>query len=281
MAPAGTHRLGIEIYQAASVFLGAGALAKAEALFRRYVEIAKDQPADEIFITAIQNIGVCRKKAGDYEEAARWYDRALKLSRDIGFLRGQADNISNIAILRKNEGRSHLLAGRTREALESFSLAAALYSEAKELDRRTGNEAAIGIDLLNLGILYTHMQSRSKAKGALLECIDLATRLGDETLLGKAELAMGRLYQNISRLDEAVSWLERSARTLSVGPLDASSLAQSLGNLGAIHLERSDFKRSRECLEAARRLYDMLDWQSPEGKECEEALKELDRRCRG
>jgi tetratricopeptide (TPR) repeat protein len=247
-----------------------GQFAEAESGFREYVRLTS-QTKDVMYVIALQNIGVCRKKLGADEEAEQWYERALESSRVIGYLPSQADLLSNLAILSKNKARAALSAHDSTAAMQHFEAAARLYKEARKVDRDTGNLAGVALDLYNLGILYTHMKEPSRAKGAFDECIDIAKQLNDRGMLGKAQWGLGRLLVSTGKLKLAIDSFAEAARTLD-GTLDIQSLAHVYSNLGAVLVELDDLRQARSHLERAKGLFLRTRQTTPESTACDQLL---------
>jgi tetratricopeptide (TPR) repeat protein len=255
------------VHAHATNLLRYGQYAEAEVRFREYVGL-NEGARDPLLVVALQNIGVCRKKLGDYEQATDWYRRALDLSRAIGYLPSQADLLSNLAILEKNLARAALEAGDVKTATRHFEAAVQLYKQARTVDRETGNLPGVALDLYNLGIVYTHMRQPSTAKGAFDECATLATSLNDRVMLGKAQFGLGRLFESTGKLDAALSMLEQAVDTLSK-TRDVPSLAHACTNLGALLFKRDDLPRAYEHLLTAQRLFSILGQSTPESRECD------------
>lgn len=83
------------LHEIATAKMQLGIYSEAEQLFRQYIEAARGQDNDIAFVVALQNIGVCLKKQGRYQEAKTWYEKALDLSTKLGLQKQQADNISS------------------------------------------------------------------------------------------------------------------------------------------------------------------------------------------
>lgn len=267
----------MDVHQSATMQMQLGLYARAEKLFRDYIQGAERRDHDIAFVAAVQNVGFCLKKQGQYKEAKDWYARALALSRKLGLLGPQADNIANLAILLKNEGRALKDAGDHRAAYERFEEAAGLYRDARDLDHRAGNQRGVASDLHNLGILYTHMNERSRAAAAIEESIKLAEQTGDRGMVGKAQASMGRLFAAIDDLGLAATWLERSARSLAP-LLEPAALAHTLLTLGKVRVKQGDREEGRRQLETAHRIYQSIELHSPESRECALALESLSKK---
>jgi tetratricopeptide (TPR) repeat protein len=243
---------------------------EADELFRQYVKL-NDGARDPLLVVALQNIGFCKKKLGDDDQAAEWYVRALDLARSIGYLPAQADLLSNLAVLRKNKARAALESGDQTGAVKHFEDAELMYKEARAVDRKTGNLPGVVLDLYNLGILYTHMQQPSTAKGAFDECMVLATSLDDHVMIGKAQWGVGRLFVSTGKLDAAAEMLEQAIASLRRTG-DVPSLAHVCSNLGALCLHRNELSQAHKHLSMAKTLFSALGQTTPEARECDALL---------
>lgn len=246
----------------------------AEKNFRKYLSMINEKFADKNFVISLQNIGICLKKRGNYEEAIKYYEKALQISKRINYIQGWADNLSNIGVIYKNQALQYIEKKEYKKAEEYLDSAEKIYKEAKDLDRKIRNLNGITSDLINLGIVYTHQRKNAKAIGAFEECINISKDLKDYSTIGKAQGGIGRVHISAGNFDKAIFFLEQSLKTL-LKTTDFHSLAISTGNLGTTYYLKKEMKKAEEYLSAAVNLFNSMNLESPEFKKFKQLLEEI------
>lgn len=264
---------------------------EAIAMFRRYVELAPDEPNSH------DSLALGLQWAGRYLEGVKEYERALALKRDFG-----------IAII--HLGNAYFQQGRYREAINQYqncihyeftdldrgrgyhSLAVVFRSqgklnEAERAARETARHNQFGVDDLFLVALARGDQAKAEKYKKVLETrstADRGTRLSLRRLLfyrGYLDLKRGRepqaienfrqalkhrpeiwdidpledclanAYLELGRLDEAIAECERILRLNPNYPLVHYHLAQAYARKGLSDQSQTEYQRFLQVWKAA------------------------------
>ena len=219
-----------QLFNKGSMLMGAGKFAEAYELFVAYINESKGKKTDLLQVMALKNAGVCCKE--------------------------QADIISNIGVIHKNQALMHLKNNQSNKAKEELNTAEEYLKKAKQLDFETGNKQGIAHDLLNLGILYRHMKNRSKAFGAYEECIKVARDIDNKQALGNAKSAIGDIYRDMKEYDKAIQYFHDAiADFIQTGDDQLWSIAVAESKLGFTYFDKGDKENARKTLLKAAKLF--------------------------
>lgn len=242
-----------------NLLLAQGRFDDARQLFLQYLDGAVKDPPSLQKVAALQDIGICYKKQGRLDDALVYYQKALDMARILNLREQIADNISNIGVIYKNQGLQLQKEGNRSGFHEKLKLAEKCYLDAKEIDRQANNNHGLANDLNNLGIIYRHMQERSKAIGAYKECIKIAERVGDHAVVGRAEMNIGIIYNDSQQWDEGIEYLKKARTTMANGGLDQPySIAVVAYNLGLGYFEKGNLREARNYFQEAQRLLEQM-----------------------
>lgn len=184
--------------------------------------------------------------------AFRWYDgdtehqlainrTALEMARRLGDELKQAHSLGD-------RGRHFSVAGRSAEAIDYLSWAAAL-------SRKLGDVAAATWALRNLGILYRQSGRFSEALDVYRSALEMAEAASDVTAMLHIRSNMVVPLLRLGRLDEAERRLEESKGLL--GPGDEYNASRIENFRGIFAREKGDpaaaLSIHTDCLERCRR----------------------------
>jgi len=165
------------------------------------------------FLGVLQNLGVCHKKIGDFDNAIKYYEQALLLARELKIVQPsgeetikaeEANALSNIGVILKSQGQELWGKGRRKEADEKFKRAEEYLDQAMGIDLAMENYKGVASSLLNLGNLYKNQLMNSKAIGAFKKCIEYSEKIQDKVLMGSALCGIGNVHLQVEEFDEAI-----------------------------------------------------------------------------
>lgn len=171
-------------------------------LYEEYINLAEEK--DSIYLSVLQNLGVCYKKISDVDIALKYYKQALDLSRKLNCKEEEASALSNIAVVMKNQGAEMFEEGKIKESNEKFSNAEELFDQAMDVDLEIENYDGVASDLLNLGNLYKTRLQNSKAIGAYNKCIEYSKKTNNLRTIGSAICGIGNIHLQVGEYDEAL-----------------------------------------------------------------------------
>jgi class 3 adenylate cyclase/tetratricopeptide (TPR) repeat protein len=154
----------------------------------------------------LNNIGLVHHLAGEYDDAVRWFRRALEAREGVGYARGVIVNHHNI-------GDAHFANGDLARAHVAFARSRELAVEARW-------ERGVALNDVYLGAIEAEHGDAAGADKALA-ARQASKRLGDVEVAVTGALLIGRWLQGQGRRDEARALLIeglKDAETLSLGP---------------------------------------------------------------
>lgn len=151
--------------------------------------------------------------------------------------------------------------GQVQCRLGVYDEAEALLSEAVDLQRTAGTglggAAALASALDQLGRCHWEQDDYDAAEPLLLEALEMARGLGDETLLRDVRNSVGLLYWRRARYEEAAELLRQNLQSLEAAGAEPATIARVLNNLaevlkglGRLEEAESMLRRSLELKES-------------------------------
>ncbi len=155
---------------------------------------------------AINNIGNALSAKGDYREAIRYWERALKASLDFGTLNQQAQIYSNLGIAHYN--------------LKQYSKAKEFYATALDLCRRTDSKTGLANGWLNLGEVLIAEGEYEAALQALQDARQIYESMNSAHMLVEACLDIADIYARIGDIESMGVELHRVAKLIEENDLE-------------------------------------------------------------
>jgi predicted ATPase/class 3 adenylate cyclase len=171
----------------------------------------------------------------DYEAAARWYDEAESIYRELDDRPALADamyNVGSVAALRGDMPRAFAKLG-----------------EGEEIGRQLGDDAIVGRFLQGEGYLAFMSDDLDRARPPLEEALQVAERGDDRMAVGVGHHTVAQVARLQGRLDEAAVHYRQAIRIgHELG--DAASLTEPLQGLAAVAIASGDAARGVRLLAA-------------------------------
>ena len=171
----------------------------------------------------IHQLGILAHNRGDYDEAARQYQRSLDINEWLG---NQADmasgyhQLGNLAYLRGD-----------------YDEAARQYQRSLDIFERLGNKADIARGYHQLGMLAHNRGNYDEAARQYQRSLDIKERLGNQAGLASTYGQLGILAQDRGDYDEAARQYQRSLDIFErLG--DQAGIATSCSQLGTLEADR-------------------------------------------
>ena len=114
----------------------------------------------------LHHLGILAQARGDYEEAARQYQRSLDIKERLGDQAGMATSYHNLGILAHDRG--------------DYEEAARQYQRSLDTKERLGDQAGMATSYHNLGILAHDRGDYEEAARQYQRALDIDERLGDQ-----------------------------------------------------------------------------------------------------
>ncbi len=194
-------------------------------------------------LTVLNTIATIYKRMGDYDQAARIYERTRIQQHDAGLRRDEAVTLNNL-------GRARLMHGEWDEARAAFSSCLAL---SHEFNFTRGEAYA----QLGLGAVDNAVGDPNGALGMLARAAELQRQTPDARLNAQIQLARGTALRQLQRGPEALMALRQSEEVFK----QANSL-EELGNaydeLAMVQAQMGDWQSAYDYRSEAQRTSERL-----------------------
>jgi tetratricopeptide (TPR) repeat protein len=226
----------------------------------------------------IHQLGILAQDRGDYDEAARQYQRSLDISERLGDQAGTAASYGQLGTLAQQRGDYDEAARQYQRALDLFERlgdqagtaaayhqlgnvaylrgnydeAARQYQRSLDIDKRLGDQAGMASSYHQLGMLAQARGDYDEAARQYQRALDINERLGNQAGTAASYGQLGILAQARGDYDEAARQYQRSLDIRErLG--DQAGMASGYHNLGILAQDRGDYD------EAARQYQRSLD----------------------
>jgi len=175
------------------------------------------------------SLGDCCLRLGDYRQAINLYTQALTIHRDVGYRRGEGNELGNLGLC-----HGHL--GNYRQAID-------LLTQAVVIARDVGDRNVEGAHLGNLGNCHHDLGDYRQAIDLHTQALaihrDISYRQGESNELGN----LGNCHHDLGDYRQAIDLLTQAVVIAhDVGDRYAEGL--HLGNLGLCHEHLGDYRRA-------------------------------------
>ncbi len=192
-----------------AIAAGRGQMERAEADFRRALELAERDGDDALAARCLDNLASVPQAVGRVDAARAHYERGLALAQ-------RSANEAQAAVILNNLGTLHLHAGRIDAAVEALE-------EALSIARRFELERSIPVVLTNLAEAARAARRWNDGMAYADEAARRASRIGDVRIESAAWTELGRLASSKGSSEEARAALRRAVSSAwSAGDRDAT-----------------------------------------------------------
>jgi len=129
--------------------------------------------------SSYHNLRVPAQDRGDYDQAARHYQRALDIRERLGNQAGLADSYHNLGTLAQDRG--------------DYDQAARQYQRALDIRERLGDQAGLADSYHNLGMLVQLRGDYDQAARQYQRALDFSERLGNQASMAASISQLGIL----------------------------------------------------------------------------------------
>ena len=174
----------------------------------------------------IHQLGILAQARGDYDEAARQYQRSLDINKRLGDQAGLATGYHQL--------------GRLAEFRGDYDEAARQYQRALDIDERLGDQAGVASSYHQLGMIAHLRGDYDEAARQYQRALDIKERLGDQAGTARSYGQLGILAQDRGDYDEAARLYQRALDIFErLG--NQVGMASSYHQLGMIAHDRGDY----------------------------------------
>ena len=183
----------------------------------------------KIYANAINDIGVMYYYKGDFDSSLVYYNKSLKIRKEIKDLDGIATSLCNIGVVFKNQGR--------------ISSALEYYFQSLKIIERIGGRKGKADVLHNIGSIYESQEDVPNAIKYYLKSIELEKINDNKTGLAGSYLNIGFVYQRQGEFKKAREYFLESKKIYQEME-DQSGVGDSYIGIGIVCYGEKDYENS-------------------------------------
>ena len=161
----------------------------------------------------------------EYMKAHEYFDKALKIEREVGNKAGEAINLNKIGLV-------YFSLGDYPKALD-------FYFEAMKVNESAGRKNGIAANLSNIGNVYMDEKDYPKALSYLFKALKLNQELDRKIGIAVNNGNIGLVYKSLGDHPKALTYFE-TALKLNEELDRKTGIAENLNNIGLIYKFKAD-----------------------------------------
>jgi tetratricopeptide (TPR) repeat protein len=194
---------------------------------------------------AVNMQGISKSIMGDFEKAIDYYEKGLKIFKEIDYKQGMSNMYGNI--------------GLTYQELGNYAKAIEYQTQSLKLEEELGNKKGIAYSLNNIGNIYHDQNYHEKAIEFYTKGLILSEELNDNTGISNCLVGLGSVYYNQKNFDKALHHFLRGLKISEEHDLK-QTMANALGNIGLIYYDQGNYAKAldiqTQCLKIDEELED-------------------------
>ncbi len=195
--------------------------------------------------------GIMLYTVSDFKKAIEYYEKGLKICREIGDKSGEGRCYTNLGIAYRNLGDS-------KKAIE-------YYEKGLKICLEIGDKSGEGICYTNLGAAYVGLGDSNKAIEYCEKGLKICLEIGDKSGEGRCYTNLGAAYYSLGDSKKAIEYCEKDLEIcLEIG--DKSGEGRCYTNLGVVYDSLGDSKKAIEYYEKGLKICLEIGDKSGEGK---------------
>jgi tetratricopeptide (TPR) repeat protein len=241
--PADSPRQATWIGQLGNVALLRGDYDEAARQYQRALEVFERIGDQAGMATSYHQLGMIAQERGDYDEAARQYQRSLDIRERLGNQAGIASSYHQFGLLAQDRG--------------DYDEAARQYQRALDIRERLGDQAGMAGAYVQLGVLARRRGDYDEADRQFQRSLDIFKRLGDQAGMARSYHGLGMIAQHRGDSDEAARQYQRSL-DISERLGDQAGMAPIYHQLGLLAQDRGDSDEAARQYQRALEVFERI-----------------------
>lgn len=202
-------------------------------LARLVFEYAKLKGHKRYMALALARMGKACLIKGDYIRKMEFEQQSLKLSREIGFLRGIGSNLVNI--------------GNTYSYYGNHSKAVEMYYESLPYFEKNGDKKRQVMVMANIAHAYYKVKQLDSAVKITERCFSFFKKPDDNFSIANTYHLLGIIYHELNKLDSAIDYEKKSIQ-LNKEINNQNGMANSYYILAKVYLDKKDLDETDKYL---------------------------------
>jgi len=176
---------------------------------------------------AINTFGVYYQSKGDYDKAIDYFHESLKISEDLGNLKGVSMSLNSLGNIYSDQG--------------NYLEAIHFYTRGLNIDIELDDQAGVAISYSNLGQIYMKQGASKNAIDCYLKALKIQEKIKDRNNTAIILINLGILYRNQDDNSKALDYYKESLDIFNELGNNYGSAA-CLNNIGNIYIDQKDYK---------------------------------------
>jgi tetratricopeptide (TPR) repeat protein len=193
--------------------------------------------------TSYNNIGLVYSYQGDVTEALEYHSRSLKIRQELGDKIGIAESFNNMGYVYYNKGE-------VSAALDNFH-------KSLKMQEETGDKAGMSRSLNNIGHIYGGQGDTIKCLEYYEKSLKLRTELGYQLGIASCLGNMAAIYYGSGKVEKALEYYG-NALIIQEKIQDKSGIARTYDKLGFIYGRRNELEKARSYYEKSLKIQEEI-----------------------
>ena len=220
---------------------------------------------------AINNIGFINESEGNYLEALKYYEKSLKIKKELGDYFGIATSLNNMGIIKHNQGdiptaleyfqeslkirekindkdgmsNSYNNIGIIHQSQGDRSLALEYFNKSLKILEEVGNKKGVATCYNNIGSIYQAENDTSLALTFYIKSLKIQKELNNKNGMSRSYNNIGLIYKNRLEFQMALNYYYK-ALELRESVFDRDGISSSVHNIGVLKLEMGELKEAKK-----------------------------------
>jgi len=168
----------------------------------------------------LNNIGYIHDDKGNIPLALAYYQKSLKIKKEIGDKKGMAYSYNNIGAIHRDQG--------------NIPLALAYYQKSLKIKKEVEDKKGMASSYYNLGYIHQGQGNNSIALGYYQKSLKIQKEIGDKHGMGYSFINIGFIHQIQDNMPLGLTYYQKSLKIQKeIG--DKNGISYSYLKIGAIH----------------------------------------------
>ena len=197
--------------------------------YDKSLKIQKEIGDKKGMATSLNDLGAIYSDQGDIQKALNYYGKSLKIQEEIADKQGIAATINNLGLIYEDQGE-------VAKALNYFE-------KSLKMQEEIGSKRGIASSLINIGYIYSNQGDILKALGYYSKSLKIFEEIGDKRGITQSLNNIGYIYKSQGDLTKALNYFSKSLKIRKEID-DKVGIANSLNNIGSVYLKQKNYKEA-------------------------------------
>ena len=174
-------------------------------------------------------IGNCNWSLSEYDNAFKYYSKALEINIKVDNKQQQAAILGNMGVIMDTRGR--------------YAEALTYYFKSLKIEEEINNEKGQAVTLGNIGIIYYNQKEYGKALDYYKKSLALKEKMNETNSISNILGNIGIVYHDQNNFDKALVYYQK-ALAVDKKYNNKYGISRHLGNIGLAYEDKKDFKKA-------------------------------------